>query len=295
MKLNYLRLDVFTTERLTGNPLAVVFNSDALVDGQMQAIASEFNLSETIFIRRPQAIKHTASVRIFTPRVELPFAGHPTIGAAVALGLQLRSTAVRLEEPIGLITCVMDRIDKHRGTARFALPTYPEEVGSAPDVNRIALTLGIEPDEIGCGPYRPSLYSAGVPVYLVPVRNATVLKRIRADRRGWQDIYAVGHGMVYAFTETPEERGIRYAARMFAPLMGIDEDPATGAAAAALIGLLARHADPGNDEFILRQGEEMGRPSRITVQYRKEGDELVHAAIGGSAVVVGEGTFDVGD
>src|SRR5690606_20605018 len=110
MKFNYLLLDVFTTERLKGNPLAVVLNADPLLDNQMQAIASEFNLSETVFIKRPEAVKHTAAVRIFTPSVELPFAGHPTVGAAVVLALQTRSSAIRIEEQIGLVTCVMEKV-----------------------------------------------------------------------------------------------------------------------------------------------------------------------------------------
>jgi trans-2,3-dihydro-3-hydroxyanthranilate isomerase len=291
MQLKYLLLDVFTTERLKGNPLAVVLNADPLLDNQMQAIAAEFNLSETVFIKRPEAIKHTAAVRIFTPTMELPFAGHPTIGAAVVLGLQTRSSAVRLEERIGLITCIMEKIDKSTGLARFALPQLPTETGKAPDPIRIAASLGIEPEEVGCGSYQPAVYSAGVDYYLVPVRDAAVLKRIKLERRGWGGIYPIGHGAVYAFTQTPDERGNQIAARMFTTR---HEDPATGSAAAALIGLLAKHGNSGQTELVLRQGHEMGRPSRIFVQYRKEGDTLTHGGIGGHAVMLGEGTLDLG-
>ena len=148
MKLNYLLLDVFTRERFKGNPLAVVLKADGLLDDQMQAIAREFNLSETVLINRPQAERHSAAVRIFTPTVELPFAGHPTVGAAVVLGLQGRSTAVRLEEKVGVITCVIERIEKHIGQARFALPKLPEEVGKAPPPLAIAGTLGLDPDDL---------------------------------------------------------------------------------------------------------------------------------------------------
>ena len=101
MKLDYTLLDVFTTERLSGNPLAVVGKADGLLDDQMQRIAAEFNLSETVFITKPKTERHTAALRIFTPQVELPFAGHPTVGAAVVLGLETKMTAIRLEEPIG--------------------------------------------------------------------------------------------------------------------------------------------------------------------------------------------------
>lgn len=295
MKLNYLLLDVFTTERLKGNPLAVVLKADGLLDDQMQAIAAEFNLSETVFIQKAQSERHAAAVRIFTPSSELIFAGHPTVGAAVVLGLQNRSTAVRLEEKVGVITCVIERIEKDIGLARFALPRLPEEIGKAPSVMTIATTLGLEPEEIGCGPYEPALFSAGAPFYLLPVKDAEALKRIRLERRGWDEIYPVGRGSIYVFTQTPEERDNDFAARMFEPGMSGGEDPATGSAAAALIGLLVRPADNGQHEFRLRQGHEMGRPSLITLQMRKENDQLTHGGIGGHAVIVGEGTLNLGD
>lgn len=295
MKLSYVLLDVFTTERLKGNPLAVVLKADGLLDDQMQAIAAEFNLSETVFIQKAQSERHAAAVRIFTPAVELPFAGHPTVGAAVVLGLQNRSTAVRLEEQVGVITCVIERVEKDIGLARFALPRLPEEAGQAPAAEAIAATLGLDPEEIGCGPYRPAVFSAGVPYYLVPVRDATALRRIRLERRGWDETYPLGRGSIYVFTQTPDERGNDFAARMFAPGMGLGEDPATGSAAAALIGLVARHTGGGQHEFRLRQGHEMGRPSLITMQLRKDDDKLIHGGIGGHAVIVGEGTLNLGD
>jgi trans-2,3-dihydro-3-hydroxyanthranilate isomerase len=295
MKLNYVLLDVFTTERLKGNPLAVVLKADGLLDDQMQAIAAEFNLSETVFIQKAQSERHAAAVRIFTPSVELPFAGHPTVGAAVVLGLQNRSTAVRLEEQVGVITCVIERVEKDIGLARFALPRLPEEAGHAPAAEAIAATLGLDPEEIGCGPYQPAVFSAGVLYYLVPVRDAAALKRIRLERRGWDETYPSGRGAIYVFTLTPDEHGNDFAARMFAPGMGLGEDPATGSAAAALIGLVARHTGNGQHEFRLRQGHEMGRPSLITMQLRKDDDKLIHGGIGGHAVVVGEGTLNLGD
>lgn len=295
MKLNYLLMDVFTTERLKGNPLAVVLKADGLLDDQMQAIAAEFNLSETVFISKPKQERHTAAVRIFTPAVELPFAGHPTVGAAVVLGLQNRTTAVRIEEPIGLITCVIEKVDKRTGLARFALPTLPAVAGAAPDKAAIAAALGISVDDVGCGAFEPAVYSAGVIFYLVPVRNAAVLRSLKLERRGWPEVFPLGHNSVYAFTATPDEDRVDYAARMFSPGMGLGEDPATGAAAAALIGLLSKHGPGGQVEVMLRQGAEMGRPSRISIQYRKDGDRLTHGGIGGHAVIIGEGVLDFED
>lgn len=295
MRLNYILLDVFTTQRLKGNPLAVVLKADALLDDQMQAIAAEFNLSETVFICKPQSERHTARARIFTPKVELPFAGHPTVGAAVVLGLQARSTVVRLEEGVGLVTCVIEQPEKRSGFARFALPQLPEPAGEAPGAGQIGAALGITGDDIGCGPYQPAVSSAGNLFYLVPVRNADVLRQVSLDRRGWAETFPLGRQSVYVFTETPKERDNRFAARMFSPGMGLGEDPATGSAAAALIGLVGAHAEDGQTDFVLRQGTEMGRPSQIFVQLRKTGGKLVHGSIGGHAVIVGEGVLDFSD
>jgi trans-2,3-dihydro-3-hydroxyanthranilate isomerase len=295
MKLNYLLLDVFTRERLKGNQLAVVCKADGLLDGEMQAIAREFNLSETVFILKPHVERNTAAVRIFTPEVELPFAGHPTVGASVVLGLQNKVTAVRIEEKIGLITALFEKTDKRSGEARFALPRLPTRIGSLEDRAAIALALGIERDEIGCGVYQPAVYSAGVEFHLVPVRDASVLARVALNMGQWAHTFPHGHHSVYIFTETPNEADNDLAARMFSPGMGLAEDPGTGAAAAALIGLLSEHADIGTGQvdYVLRQGHEMGRPCRITIQLRKDNDVLIHGGIGGHAVIVGEGVLDL--
>ena len=293
MRLNYLLMDVFTKDRLSGNPLAVVTKADGLLDDQMQRVANEFNLSETVFITKPANERHTAAVRIFTPAVELAFAGHPTVGAAVALGLELRTTAIRIEEKVGVITCVIDKVDKSTGYASFGLPHLPVVAGKTPDRKRIAAALGIEPEDINFGEHRPGVYSAGTVFYTVPVRDASVLRWLNPQRLGWAETFPLEHNAVYAYTETPEEDGYDLAARMFAPGMGLGEDPATGAAAAALIGELARHAGEGQSEFQVRQGHEMGRPSQITVQLKKVGDELTHGAIGGHAVIVGQGWLEI--
>lgn len=296
MQLSYFLLDVFTSKPFEGNPLAVVTKADNLNDHQMQTIAAELNLSETVFVRQPAIQKHTAELRIFTPKTELPFAGHPTVGAAVLLGLQQRATAIRFEEKVGLITAIMEKKGRSWGAAHFSLPVKPEEQGVGPDTAAVAATLGIDPDEIGCGPFdRTRHFSAGVDFYLVPVRDSGVLTRIKLERRGWANTYPALHNSVYAFTYTPEEPDNDLAARMFAPGMGIDEDPATGGAAAALVGLLATDAahQDGQRTYRLRQGKEMGRLSFIDVQVGMEGGALIRGGIGGDAVLVSEGKIDV--
>lgn len=295
MKLPYLVLDVFTQERLAGNPLAVVTKGDGLLDGEMQAIAREFNLSETIFILKPQVERNTASVRIFTPMVELPFAGHPTVGAAVVLGLQNKVTAVRIEEKVGLITALFEKVDKRSGEARFALPRLPTRTAALEDRAGIALALGIERDEIGCGVHQPAVFSAGNEFHIVPVRDAKVLAHITLNMGQWTRVFPHGRNAVYVFTETPGEPDNDLAARMFGVGMGVTEDPGTGSAAAALIGLLSENSDfaTGQSDLMLRQGYEMGRPCRIALQFRKEDDVLVRAGIGGDAIIVAEGVLDL--
>lgn len=298
MKIDYCLLDVFTTQRLAGNPLAVVTKADGLLDDQMQAIANEFNLSETVFLMRPKSERHTASVRIFTPVSELPFAGHPTVGAAVVLGLQERLSAVRIEEKIGLVTCLIENASRHSARARFALPRLPEEAGKGPDRLVAAKALGIEPDDIGFSDcLRPAVYSAGVLYYLVPVRDVSVLRRIEPSSSVWEQSFPLGDHSVYVFTETPDDPDGDYAARMFWINRGLAEDPGTGSAAAALLGLLAGKAPfvDGQAEYVLNQGREMGRPCRILLQLRKDNDVLTHGGIGGDAVIVGGGTLDLGD
>lgn len=294
MKLGYLLLDVFTREPLKGNQLAVVPKADGLLDGEMQAIAREFNLSETVFILKPAAERNTAAVRIFTPHQELPFAGHPTVGAAVALGLQNKVSAVRLEEKVGLITALFEKVDKRSGEARFGLPRLPSRVADLPNTLGIAQALGLEPEDIGCDMFRPAVFSAGVTFHLVPVRDAEVLRRVKVNQSLFNDVFRHDHNSAYVFTLTPNEPENDLAARMFG--MNLGEDPGTGSAAAALIGLLAEEAlSTDQADYVLRQGHEMGRPCRITLQLRKDHDVLIHAAIGGHAIIVGEGTLDLGD
>ena len=292
MRLSYLILDVFTRIPLKGNALAVVPKADGLMDNEMQAIAREFNLSETVFICKPQNERNSAMLRIFTPHQELPFAGHPTVGAAVSLGLNSRASAIRMEEKVGLVTALFERIDRRTGEARFTLPRLPQRIADLPDRLGIAQALGIDVEDIGCEAFRPAVFSAGVTFHLIPVRDANVLRKVRVNPTAWADVFHYDHSSAYVFTLTPDERQNDIAARMFG--MGLGEDPGTGSAAAALIGMLAEEAlGSGQADYILRQGYEMGRPCRITLQLRKENDVLVHGAIGGEAVVVGEGVLDL--
>lgn len=297
METAYTILDVFTQKRMHGNPLAVVHDADYILDTQMQEIASEFNLSETIFVCKPKNERYAASVRIFTPAKELPFAGHPTVGLAVLLGLKKKLSAVRLEEKIGTIVAITNPTGKHSGHARFSLPELPKRIASAPDNAALAEALGLGEGDIGVADMQPAIYSAGVPFVLVPVRDASTLSSIRLERRGWQSTFHGPSDSVYAFTVSKNGSDAQILSRSFVNLGDIKEDPATGSAAAALCGLLAEHlyTDEGLTDFVIKQGEDMGRPSFIEAQVKRENGTLTHVGIGGNAVVLAEGVLHLDD
>lgn len=296
MQINYHLLDVFTDTQFGGNPLAVVTKADLLSSEIMQMIAREFALSETVFISQPVTKRNSAKIRIFTPTNELPFAGHPTIGTAVLLGLTQRATAIRLEEKIGVITCVMDKLGKKLGAANFSVPHLPEEVGPAPDKAAIAKTLGLSPEQIGCTVFEPARYSAGLEYMLVPVQDRKALSSIKLERRGWTDVYGTGDGAnVYAFTLNNDKSGPDFLARMFDLTLPGAEDSATGSAVAALIGLVAKNIqqETGQYNYNVEQGVDMGRPSLIKMQVSKRDGQLTHGGIGGKAILVGQGVMDL--
>lgn len=295
MRRQFVTLDVFTDRRFAGNPLAVVRDAQGLDTAAMQAIAREFNHPETVFVLPPSDPAHRARVRIFTPVRELPFAGHPTVGTAVLLGRLDGGSAARelvLEEGIGPVRCMVEPIDDQRGRARFTLPQLPAEAGDPPDDAAIAAALGLAAGDIGFRAFRPSRWSAGMPIAFVPVARLGAVADCRPDPG--RLVAAFGDSLVYLFCGEGIEPGHAFHARMFAPAFGIAEDPATGSAAAAFAGLLAAHgalAD-GEHAFAIEQGYEMGRPSVMGLALVIVGGALVSATVGGDAVIVTEGTIE---
>ncbi|SEO52112.1 trans-2,3-dihydro-3-hydroxyanthranilate isomerase [Methylobacterium sp. ap11] len=293
----YATLDVFTETALAGNPLAVVLDAEGLDEAAMQAIAREFNLSETVFVMPPAESRHRARLRIFTPTQELAFAGHPTVGTAVLLALGdtraevADAVAFGLEEEVGVVPCVVEA-GEGRGRARFRLPRLPESWGEEPDATALAGALGLSPAEIGFARHRPSRYSAGTPFHLVPVQNLDALGRARASAASLTE--ALGPGAkVFLYTGETGDPAHSFRARMFAPAAGIVEDPATGGAVAAFAGALMQFEPLGSGTHDLRiaQGVEMGRPSEILLQLTIEDGALRAAEIGGGAVLVSEGVL----
>jgi trans-2,3-dihydro-3-hydroxyanthranilate isomerase len=286
-ELRVLRYDVFTDRPYAGNPLAVVLEPPDLDDAAMQTVAAEMNLSETVFLRRADDGWDT---RIFTPATELPFAGHPTIGAALALVDEgLVDGEVVLHEPVGRV-----RVQLSDGTATLTTPRAPAPVESADPADVVAsvgLELGDLHPELG-----PRGWSAGVPYTMVALRDLDALARATVDLARWHEAVALSAAPdLYLLVPLDGVRGERWRSRMFGPSIGIVEDPATGAAAAAACAYLAAVAGEGrlDDGWSIEQGVEMGRPSRIRIAGVRRGDELVAVEVSGRAVRIGDGTMAI--
>jgi trans-2,3-dihydro-3-hydroxyanthranilate isomerase len=292
-------LDVFTHDALSGNPLAVVLDAGGLDTAAMQKIAGEFNLSETVFVLPQATAGHRADIRIFTPGAELPFAGHPTVGTAVLLaaldGLAPgEETAFVLGEKAGPVPCRVTRDAAGRYEAQFEAPRMPRDLGPAPDPAQLAGVLGLELRDIGFDRHRPSRFGAPVSFCYVPVKTREAMARIRVDTRWFAETFAAiadDHPAIFAYTRETVDADAGFHARMFAPGLGIAEDPATGSAAAAFAGVLAAReglAD-GTHAVVIEQGFEMGRPSRIRLGLTLAGGEVTAVTIGGGAVILTEG------
>ena len=274
--------DVFTDRPFAGNPLAIVEGAEDLTTGQMQGLARQFNLSETIFLLRPRDPAQTARARIFLPAAEIPFAGHPTVGAALFLARRGGLGEVVLEEEAGPVPV---RIAGDR--AQFTAPVLPAPQGGPVDAALAAEALGLSQDAIG--PHAPAAFAAGPGFLFVPVHDRDRLARARPQEPAWTGLVA-RLGVTGAFLYDPDLN-----ARMFAPHAGIPEDPATGAACAILAAqLLANGALPeGTTRRTIRQGEDMGRPSEIGFETDVTAGRITAIRVSGGAVPVAEGRIRI--
>ena len=282
--------DVFTQTKFAGNPLAVVMNAQGLTTEAMQTIAREFNLAETSFVFPAENPGNTARVRIFTPSYEMPFAGHPTVGTSIAIararGLK---GEIRLELNAGIFPVEVNA-DGARGFAEFQNPNLPVETGAAPAPELFEAALSLPPGSLDRGRHTPRRIGAGVDFYYLraPLEAG---RAARLDSAAWRALEIDRVIGVYLYTEGGEAPDAAYHARMFAPDAGVFEDPATGSAAAALPGQIALSetlAD-GSHEWVIEQGYEMGRPSRIRARVEIEGGAVSAVRIGGHAVLVQKG------
>jgi trans-2,3-dihydro-3-hydroxyanthranilate isomerase len=287
--------DVFTKSSFTGNPLAVVLDARGLTTGQMQAIAQQFNLSETVFLLPPDNPVHSARARIFTPAYEMPFAGHPTIGAAIALAesrhgrAASQDTILVLEENVGPVRCAVTILNDGASFCEFDSPRLSQEIAAAPSEATVAQALGLAAEDIGFDRHRPSVYSAGAPFAYVPVKSLDVLAKAW-PAAGFKAAVGDAVGMV-VYARLPEDDDFSFQVRMFAPDAGVMEDPATGGAAAAFAGVLAAFEGlpEGQCHRPILQGVEMGRRSEIALEIEVTNGALSGCRIGGHAVLTASG------
>ena len=284
-------VDVFTTTRFGGNPLAVLTDARGLDGAAMQRIAREFNLSETAFVLPPEDPAHTARVRIFTPSAEVPFAGHPNVGTALVLAAQKtpRPGAMAFEEAAGLITI---RLDWSGSMPRATVDApQPLVLGNTIPSEIIAACAGLASSDILTGTHRPIIAGTGVKFAIAEV-SPEALGRAAVDLAAIQDaarrhpIPPLGFAVHLHASVPPGRR-----TRMFAPLSGILEDPATGAANVTLAALLLHFADAPTLDLEIEQGVEMGRPSLLYAGARRAPDGI-RAWVGGSAVPVARGVIE---
>lgn len=302
MRYRFLTADVFTDRIFGGNPLAVFPEAKGIDGDTMQATAKELNLSETVFVLPPERSEHTRKLRIFTPGAELPFAGHPTVGTAFVLAaigavpLSGRETRIVFEEGVGPVPVVIRAEDGKPVFAQLSAAKMPEVGPGPPSSEELAGMLSLEPADIRDARLSPRAVSCGVPFLFVPVRDREALGRAAIDPAAWKSVladYWAPH--VYVLTEDPELSGSDVRARMFAPAMGIAEDPATGAAATALAGYLGQddEVSDGTLRWVVEQGFEMGRPSLLEVEADKKGGKIVAIRVGGGSVLVSEGEMEL--
>ena len=306
MRYRFHTADVFTDQVFGGNPLAVLPEAEELNSETMQKIAREFNISETVFVVPPEDRAHNSRLRIFTPETELPFAGHPTIGAALLLAwigkVPLNGTETRIvfEEEVGPVPVTIFAEDGHAARAQFSAPAMPEYGPDPPDPSGLAALLSLGESDLLPNRDRlndrPQAISCGIPFLFVPLAGGDALARAAVRHDKWESVLSsFWASSIYAFTYTCEHEGSSLRARMFAPAMGITEDPATGAAVTALAGYLAPRAAErdGTLRWVVEQGFEMGRPSVLEVEADLEAGDVVAIRVGGTAVFVSSGEIDV--
>ncbi|MGI9491875.1 MAG: PhzF family phenazine biosynthesis protein [Geminicoccaceae bacterium] len=295
MRRRFITADVFTDQPFGGNPVAVLPDAEGLTTDQMQKLAREFNLSETVFVLPADDPSHTRKLRIFVPTKEIPFAGHPTIGTALILAsigevdFNEKKTVIIFEMEAGLVPVSIDIADRRPVRATLTAPKSPE-IREAPSLEIMATMLSLKPDQV----IQAEMASCGNPFILVQVKDRFALERSRIDMAGWRQLGDDAFAREpFVFTEDAPE-GFDVQARMYAPHVGIPEDPATGSAAAAFAGWLGHHhpTEDGTLRRVIAQGFEMGRPSRLEVEVDKQNGEVTAVRVAGSAVLISEGTIE---
>jgi trans-2,3-dihydro-3-hydroxyanthranilate isomerase len=300
MKFEYEIVDVFTGRQFGGNPLAVVLNAAGLDSAQMQMIAAEFNLAETTFVLPPRDTAHTANVRIFTPRAEMPFAGHPNVGTAFVLAQRgsangyVADTRMVFEEIAGLVSMELLKEGSRFTGARLA---SPQRIAAGETISSdvVAEACSLSPADIETRNHHPCIVSCGAPFVLAELRSREALGKARPKEMVFEQHFPRDRVTgIHLYVHAREEM-VDIHSRMFAPLHGIQEDPATGSANVALIGFLAKLAPEKDADLAKRigQGFDMGRPSVLEALAIKRGYEVTETLIGGACVCVMRGVLEL--
>ena len=294
MSHRFFIADVFTDRPFGGNQLAVFPEAEGIPDERMQAIAREFNFSETTFVLPTRQAGHTHRVRIFTPTKEIPFAGHPNIGTAVVLAsLQDNGGPAEFvfDEDAGTVM-VAAFVSGERNFAELTIERAAETEASSLAADRLGAMLSLPAEAIG--PRLPWSMSVGLPFLCLPLANREAVATASFDLGIWETVLAPGalSRDVYAVAGDFAPGGT-LKARMWGPAAGVAEDPATGSAAAALAGSIAAALPDSNGvlRWTIEQGAEIGRPSVIEASAEKRDGKVVAIRVGGNAVIVAEGSF----
>lgn len=300
MQLNFVTVDVFTDQQFGGNPLAVLLNGHGLTTEQMQSIAAEFNLAETTFVLPSKDRHHTAEVRIFTPRAELPFAGHPNIGTAFVLATlgdsygNIITDPLVFEEKAGLVKLDLIRNGTSIIGARLAAP-QPLKRSEEIALDVVATACSIDVSDIETASHSPCIVSSGVPFVLAELKMRSSLTAARPQSEIFSKHLGADRatGILLYTHDKGDDADIQ--ARMFAPLYGIPEDPATGSANVALVGLLASLSGERDLKLQLRiaQGVDMGRPSLLEATAEKRNGQITGMWIGGRCVAMMRGSLEL--
>ena len=296
MQIDFATVDVFTNRRFGGNPLAVVLDGAGLNGAQMQSIAAEFNLAETTFVLPPHDSAHTAAVRIFTPRAEVPFAGHPNIGTAFVLatfGGEAIREPLMFEEKAGLVRLDLRREGATIVGARLAAPQPLDRREDVP-AEVAAAACGLAAADVASDNHRPCIVSCGMPFVCVELGTRRALSAARPQAHVFSE-HVPADRATGILLYVPGRDGADIEARMFAPLYGVAEDPATGSANVALAGLLA-DLRPERDLMLdlrIVQGVDMGRESMLEATAEKRGGKITGLWIGGGCVPMMRGTLEL--
>ncbi len=290
----YHLVDVFTTKKFGGNPLAVFLEADDVPAALMQPIAKELNLSETTFVTRPDDAVSDVRVRIFTPGRELPMAGHPTVGTAFVLhreGLVSAPGKIVFQEGVGPVPVELTVDDAGRvvATMNQPLPTFGPIIQER---EAIAEMLSIPAGGLLPG-YPVQVVDTGVPFLYVPIKDLATIAQCRLRHDRWEALNQDGLvNEIFMFTPQTVHENSTVHSRMFAPEIGITEDPATGAASGPLGAYLVKYGlAPAGKRIISEQGFEMGRPSLINIEIHTAGESFTAVRVGGNSVYMGRGEF----